>query len=92
MPEGKVAMTIAEVLLQDYDVEISNTRRTLERVTADTKDWVPHAKSMPMGRLAMHCAALPLFGLYAGVYDAGGVPAAAGRVRGEVPGRACCGE
>ena len=24
-------MTIAELLLQDYDVEISNTRRTLER-------------------------------------------------------------
>ena len=57
-------MTIAEVLLQDYDIEISNTRRTLERVTADKKDWVPHAKSMPMGKLAMHCAALPLFGLY----------------------------
>ncbi|HMH13387.1 MAG TPA: hypothetical protein VK578_09785 [Edaphobacter sp.] len=25
-------MTIAETLLQDYDIEISNTRRTLERV------------------------------------------------------------
>ncbi len=27
-------MTIAEVLLQDFDIEISNTRRTLERVPA----------------------------------------------------------
>jgi uncharacterized damage-inducible protein DinB len=57
-------LTIAEVLLQDYDIEISNTRRTLERVPNDKSDWVPHAKSMPMGKLAMHCATLPLFGLY----------------------------
>jgi uncharacterized damage-inducible protein DinB len=57
-------MTIAEVLLQDYDVEISNTRRTLERVPEDKSDWKPHEKSMAMGRLAMHCASLPLFGLY----------------------------
>jgi len=26
-------MTISEILLQDFDTEISNTRRTLERVT-----------------------------------------------------------
>ncbi len=57
-------MTIAELLLQDYDVEISNTRRTLERVPEDKPDWVPHAKSMKMGRLAMHCATLPIFGYY----------------------------
>jgi uncharacterized damage-inducible protein DinB len=57
-------MTIAEVLLQDYDVEISNTRRTLERVPEDKPDWTPHAKSMKMGRLAMHCASLPLLGYY----------------------------
>ena len=57
-------MTIAEVLLQDYDVEISNTRRTLERVPEDKPDWVPHPKSMKMGRLAMHCALLPNFGYW----------------------------
>jgi uncharacterized damage-inducible protein DinB len=57
-------MTIAEILLQDYDVEISNTRRTLERVPEDKPDWAPHAKSMKMGKLAMHCATLPLFGYY----------------------------
>ncbi len=64
--EGKdgAAMTIAEVLLLDYDIEISNTRRTLERVPEDKSGWVPHTKSMPIGRLAMHCATLPLFGLY----------------------------
>jgi uncharacterized damage-inducible protein DinB len=57
-------MTIAEILLQDYDTQISNTRRTLERVPEDKPDWVPHPKSMKMGRLAMHCATLPLFGYY----------------------------
>src|ERR1700722_19511787 len=57
-------MTIAEILLQDYDVEISNTRRTLERVPEDKPDWVPHAKSMKKGKLAMHCAMLPIFGYY----------------------------
>jgi len=57
-------MTIAEILLQDYDVEISNTRRTLERVPEDKPDWAPHPKSMKMGALAMHCASLPNFGHY----------------------------
>ena len=57
-------MTIASILLQDYDTEISNTRRTLERVPEDKPDYVPHEKSMPMGKLAMHCAYMPLFGLY----------------------------
>ncbi len=57
-------MTIAETLLLDLDPEIANTRRILERIPADKPDWVPHAKSMPMGRLAMHCATMPLFGLY----------------------------
>jgi uncharacterized damage-inducible protein DinB len=56
--------TIAELLLQDYDAEISNTRRTLERIPEDKPDWVPHPKSMKMGRLAIHCATLPMFGYY----------------------------
>jgi uncharacterized damage-inducible protein DinB len=54
----------AEVLLQDFDFEMSNTRRTLERVPEDRPDYKPHDKSMPMGRLAMHCATLPLLGAY----------------------------
>lgn len=57
-------MTVAEVLLLDFDTEITNTRRTIERVPEEKNDWVPHAKSMPLGRLALHCATLPLFGLY----------------------------
>ena len=57
-------MTISEILLQDYDTEISNTRRTLERVPEDKPDYAPHEKSMKLGKLAMHCATMPLFGLY----------------------------
>ena len=57
-------MTISEILLQDFDTEISNTRRTLERVPPGNTTWKCHDKSMPFGRLAMHCATLPMFGYY----------------------------
>lgn len=52
-------MSSAELLLQDYDVEIANTRRTLERVPEGKNDWKPHEKSMPLGRLAMLVARMP---------------------------------
>lgn len=57
-------MTISEILLEDFDSEISNTRRTIERLRDDLIDYVPHPKSMPLGKLAMHCATMPLFGSY----------------------------
>ncbi len=57
-------MKTAELLLLDFNSEMSNTRRTLERVPDDKPDYKAHDKSMPMGRLAMHCATLPLFGAY----------------------------
>jgi uncharacterized damage-inducible protein DinB len=54
-------MTIAEILLLDFDAEIAGTRRTLERIPANDPQWKPHEKSMPIGRLAMHVARLPQF-------------------------------
>jgi uncharacterized damage-inducible protein DinB len=58
-------MKIAEILLLDFDNEIENNRRTLERLPDSLDaDWAPHAKSMKFGRLAMHCATIPLFGHY----------------------------
>ncbi len=54
-------MKIAEVLLLDFDVEIENTRRTLERIPEDKPDWKIHEKSMRMGRLAAHVSRLPEF-------------------------------
>jgi uncharacterized damage-inducible protein DinB len=55
-------MTTAEILLQDFDVEIAMTRRVLERIPEDNPDFKCHDKSMPLGKLAMHVATLPVFG------------------------------
>ena len=57
-------MTTAELLLQDFDMEMANTRRTLERVPEDKPDYKPHEKSMAMGKLTMHVATLPKFGTF----------------------------
>ena len=55
-------MTTAELLLQDYDIEMKSARRVLERIPDDNPDYKCHDKSMPLGRLAMHVATLPIFG------------------------------
>jgi uncharacterized damage-inducible protein DinB len=54
-------MTIAETFLLDFDSEIANTRRTLERIPENDPQWKPHEKSMPIGRLGLHTARLPAF-------------------------------
>lgn len=56
-------MPIKELLLPEFDEEMKKTRTTLERVPADKKDFAPHPKSMPMGKLAPHVAQLAGFGL-----------------------------
>jgi uncharacterized damage-inducible protein DinB len=56
-------MSISELLILEFDEEMKNTRTTLERVPADKKDFAPHSKSMPLGKLASHVAQLPSFGL-----------------------------
>jgi uncharacterized damage-inducible protein DinB len=54
-------MSIAETLLIDFDDEMANTRRTLERIPENDPLWKPAEKSMPIGRLALHVATLPDF-------------------------------
>jgi len=54
-------MTISEILLLDFDDEIVNTRRTLERIPESDPQWKPAGKSMAIGRLALHTARLPEF-------------------------------
>jgi uncharacterized damage-inducible protein DinB len=49
-------MTIAELLLPEFDQEMAATRRVLERVPDDTFAWKPHDKSFSMGGLASHIA------------------------------------
>jgi uncharacterized damage-inducible protein DinB len=56
-------MPINELLLPELDEEIKKTRTTLERVPIDKKDFAPHPKSMPLGKLAPHVAQLAGFGL-----------------------------
>jgi uncharacterized damage-inducible protein DinB len=52
-------MSISQSLLPEFDHEMANTRKTLERVPDDKLGWKPHEKSMTMGRLAGHIAELP---------------------------------
>jgi uncharacterized damage-inducible protein DinB len=56
-------MSISEMLLLELDDEMKKTRTTLERVPADKKEFAPHPKSMPLGKLAPHVAELVGFGL-----------------------------
>jgi len=52
-------MSISQMLLPEFDQEMANTRKILERVPEGKNDFAPHPKSMPLGRLAGHVADLP---------------------------------
>lgn len=52
-------MSISETLLPEFDQEMQNTRKLLERVPEDRPDYRPHPKSMPLSRLAGHITELP---------------------------------
>ena len=51
-------MTISQTLLPEFDNEMANTRKTLERVPDDKFAWKPHPKSFALGPLANHVATL----------------------------------
>jgi len=46
-------------ILPEFDHEMANTRRVLERIPNGKFGWKPHARSWPMGGLASHVANLP---------------------------------
>src|SRR3989442_7142517 len=52
-------MGLSKALLPEFDNEMANTRKTLERVPDDKFGWKPHEKSSAMGGLAGHLANLP---------------------------------
>jgi len=52
-------MPLAELLLPEFDEEMTATRRVLERVPDGKAAWKPHPKSMTLGRLATLVAELP---------------------------------
>jgi uncharacterized damage-inducible protein DinB len=61
MPDRLLDMTLCQTLTIDYDEEVKNTRKLLERVPLDDahRSYQPHPKSMTLDRLATHVAELP---------------------------------
>jgi len=60
-------MTLCQTITLDYDEEVKNTRKLLERVPMDDahRNYQPHPKSMTLNRLATHVAELPGWAKYA---------------------------
>ena len=52
-------MNYAATMLPDFDREIANTRKVLERVPEDKLDWQVHPKSHTIGWNANHLAEIP---------------------------------
>jgi len=52
-------MALSETILPEFDLEMANTRKTLERIPVDNFDWKPHDKSWTIKELATHLANLP---------------------------------
>jgi uncharacterized damage-inducible protein DinB len=54
-----MTMSIADTLLAELEQESDATRRVLERVPEAHLGWKPHPKSLSLGQLALHVAAVP---------------------------------
>jgi uncharacterized damage-inducible protein DinB len=52
-------MPLKDAILSEFDMEMDNTRRTLERLPDDKFSWKPHEKSGTLGWLALHLATIP---------------------------------
>jgi uncharacterized damage-inducible protein DinB len=52
-------MPLRDALLPEFDHEMANTRKSLERVPEDKFGWKPHDKSGTMGWLSNHLAEIP---------------------------------
>jgi DNA-binding transcriptional MerR regulator/uncharacterized damage-inducible protein DinB len=57
--KGTPKTMLKEMLLNEFEEEMSATRRLLERVPDDKFEWQPHEKAFPLGKLANHVAAIP---------------------------------
>ena len=56
-------MRLSASLMPEFDQEMANTRRTLERVPSDKFAWKPHEKSFSFKQLANHLARVPGWGV-----------------------------
>jgi uncharacterized damage-inducible protein DinB len=52
-------MSYAETILPEFDRELANTRKVLERVPEERMDWQAHPKSHTIGWNANHLAEIP---------------------------------
>lgn len=52
-------MTIGQTLVPEFDLEMTTTRRVLERVPGDKGQWKPHPKSFALAHLAQLVATMP---------------------------------
>ena len=52
-------MPVSEMIMPEFEHEMANTRRTLERVPEEKFEWKPHEKSSSLGGLATHLANIP---------------------------------
>jgi uncharacterized damage-inducible protein DinB len=52
-------MSYASLILPDFEPEMANTRKVLERVPEDKLDWQPHPTSHTIGWNANHLAEMP---------------------------------
>lgn len=55
-PQG--SSNLSQALLPEFDHEMANTRKSLERVPEDKLSFKPHAKSMTLGALVTHLATI----------------------------------
>jgi len=52
-------MTIGQMMLGEFDQEMQNTRKVLERCPDEKWNWKPHEKSGTLGWLAGHVGTVP---------------------------------
>ena len=52
-------MALKEALISEFEQEMANTRKTLERAPTEKLGWKPHEKSFTLGELAAHMAEIP---------------------------------
>ena len=57
-------MGLSDTILPEFDHEMANTRKTLERIPDDKFDWKPHEKSMAMGGLGTHLSNIPTWAIH----------------------------
>lgn len=52
-------MAMKDALLPEFNQEMANTRKEVERIPEDKLGWKPHEKSMTLGHLVTHLTFIP---------------------------------